>query len=58
MLVYFTQSKVIVPGKAVGETVNLEADVLGKYVENSIGALLTRVEALENKLKALGGDGP
>lgn len=53
MLVAFTQSKIIVPGKVVGDKVNLEADVLGKYVENAVGALSAKVQALEDRLSAL-----
>ncbi|KAK9131776.1 hypothetical protein Scep_011304 [Stephania cephalantha] len=33
MLVAYTQQKVVVASKGVGEKVNLEVDVLGKYVE-------------------------
>eukprot|EP01018_Ginkgo_biloba_P010362 Gb_40885 [translate_table: standard] len=33
MLVSYTQQKVVIPGKKVGNKVNLEVDILGKYVE-------------------------
>eukprot|EP00252_Welwitschia_mirabilis_P011223 TRINITY_DN25264_c0_g1_i1.p1 TRINITY_DN25264_c0_g1~~TRINITY_DN25264_c0_g1_i1.p1 ORF type:complete len:331 (-),score=38.53 TRINITY_DN25264_c0_g1_i1:323-1228(-) len=33
MLVSYTQQKVVIPQKKVGSTVNLEVDILGKYVE-------------------------
>lgn len=33
MLVSYTQQKVLIPLKKVGEKVNLEVDILGKYVE-------------------------
>ncbi|XP_039115762.1 riboflavin synthase [Dioscorea cayenensis subsp. rotundata] len=33
MLVAYTQQKVVIPLKKVGEKVNLEVDILGKYVE-------------------------
>ncbi|GLJ08926.1 hypothetical protein SUGI_0098690 [Cryptomeria japonica] len=33
MLVAYTQQKVVIPGKKVGNKVNLEVDILGKYVE-------------------------
>ena len=33
MLVAYTQQKIVIPKKSVGETVNLEVDVLAKYVE-------------------------
>ena len=32
-LVAYTQQHIIMPGKAVGDAVNIEVDVLGKYVE-------------------------
>lgn len=33
MLVAYTQQKVVIPLKSVGHKVNLEVDILGKYVE-------------------------
>ncbi len=33
-LVSYTQQHIVMPTKAVGEAVNIEVDVLGKYVEN------------------------
>lgn len=33
-LVSYTQSHIVMPTKAVGDGVNIEVDVLGKYVEN------------------------
>ena len=33
MLVDYTQQKVVIPSKEVGQKVNLEVDILGKYVE-------------------------
>ena len=54
MLVEYTQKKIILPMKKVGEEVNLEVDVLGKYSENAIATtLLPRLEALEAKVKSL-----
>lgn len=32
-LVAYTQAHIVLPGRAVGDAVNLEVDVLGKYVE-------------------------
>ncbi len=32
-LVAYTQAHIVMPGKSVGEKVNIEVDVLGKYVE-------------------------
>ena len=53
MLVEYTQKKIIIPGKSVGEKVNLEVDVLGKYSENALAALIPRLEALEAKVESL-----
>ena len=50
MLVSYTQQKIIIPSKAVGDTVNLEVDVTAKYVERSMAAVLSRIEALEAKV--------
>jgi riboflavin synthase len=36
MLVAYTQEKVVMAGKAVGDEVNVEVDMLGKYVEKGI----------------------
>ena len=33
-LVSYTQNHIVLPTKAVGDAVNIEVDVLGKYVEN------------------------
>ena len=40
MLIAFTQQKVIIPLKAVGDEVNLEVDVISKYVERFDGGML------------------
>lgn len=53
MLVEYTQKKIIIPAKLKGDTVNIEVDVLGKYSENALAALLPRVEALEATVEAL-----
>mmetsp|Transcript_35101 Transcript_35101/g.71566 ORF Transcript_35101/g.71566 Transcript_35101/m.71566 type:complete len:282 (-) Transcript_35101:278-1123(-) len=53
MLVAFSQQKIVVPLKDVGATVNLEADVFGKYVERSVSALVDRVDVLEKQVQAL-----
>lgn len=53
MLVAYTQKKIIVPFKEVGDLVNIEVDVLGKYSENAMTALLPRLEALEAKVESL-----
>lgn len=51
MLVSYTQSKIILPKKSVGDTVNLEVDAMAKYVERSMSSLLERMHVLETKLE-------
>ena len=53
MLVDFTQKKIIIPSKDVGGKLNIEVDVLGKYSDNALAALLPRLEALEAKVESL-----
>ena len=53
MLVEYTQKKIIIPQKGIGEKVNLEVDVLGKYSETAMSSLLPRLEALEAKVESL-----
>lgn len=53
MLVEYTQKKIIIPQKGEGEKVNLEVDVLGKYSETAMAALIPRLEALEAKVESL-----
>ncbi len=53
MLVEYTQKKIVIPQKSIGEKVNLEVDVLGKYSENAMASLLPRLEALEAKVESL-----
>ncbi|KAG7370374.1 riboflavin synthase subunit alpha [Nitzschia inconspicua] len=53
MLIEYTQKKIIIPQKQVGEKVNLEVDVLGKYSETALAALIPRLEALEAKVESL-----
>jgi riboflavin synthase len=53
MLVEYTQKKIIIPAKTVGDQVNLEVDVLGKYSETALAAVLPRLEALEAKVASL-----
>ncbi|RLN28595.1 uncharacterized protein C2845_PM05G15690 [Panicum miliaceum] len=43
MLVRYTQDNIVLPTKKVGDKVNLEADILGKYVEKLLAG---RVEAM------------
>jgi riboflavin synthase len=53
MLVGYTQKKIVIPAKLVGEKVNIEVDVLGKYSENALSALVPRLEALEARVESL-----
>eukprot|EP00537_Pseudo-nitzschia_pungens_P008750 CAMPEP_0172364080 /NCGR_PEP_ID=MMETSP1060-20121228/7290_1 /TAXON_ID=37318 /ORGANISM="Pseudo-nitzschia pungens, Strain cf. cingulata" /LENGTH=395 /DNA_ID=CAMNT_0013087001 /DNA_START=218 /DNA_END=1405 /DNA_ORIENTATION=- len=53
MLVEYTQKKIIIPQKKIGEKVNLEVDVLGKYSETAMASLLPRLEALEARVESL-----
>lgn len=53
MLVEYTQKKIIIPAKHVGDPLNIEVDVLGKYSENAIATLLPRIEQLEARVKEL-----
>jgi len=53
MLVEYTQKKIILPEKQVGDEVNIEVDVLGKYAESALAGILPRMEALERKVKEL-----
>lgn len=53
MLVEYTQKKIIIPGKKIGELLNIEVDVLGKYSESAIAAIMPRIDALEAKVKDL-----
>lgn len=53
MLVEYTQKKIIIPAKQPGDKVNLEVDVLGKYSETALAALMPRLEALEAKVETL-----
>lgn len=36
MLIAYTQEKVVMGGKSVGDEVNVEVDMIGKYVEKSV----------------------
>ena len=55
MLVEYTQSKIIIPHKQIGDTVNIEVDVLGKYSERAWEAVVPKMEALERKIEELEG---
>jgi len=51
--VEYTLKKIILPSKKVGDTVNIEVDVLGKYSEQAWEAFVPKMEALEMKVKQL-----
>jgi riboflavin synthase len=51
-LVPHTQKSVVMGSEGPGYVVNLEVDVLGKYVERIIGARLDEIEARLAKLEA------
>ncbi len=53
MLVEYTQKKIVIPSKLEGAKVNLEVDVLGKYSETAMAAIIPRLEALEAKVASL-----
>jgi len=53
MLVEYTQKKIIIPSKEVGDTVNIEVDVLGKYSEQAWEAFVPKMEALERRVREL-----
>lgn len=45
--------KIILPYKKVGDTVNVEVDVLGKYSERAWEAFAPKIEMLEDKVVEL-----
>ncbi len=53
MLIAHTQSKIDLANKPVGATVNVEVDMVGKYVEKSVAAAMGDLEAEGSPLKSL-----
>ena len=53
MLVEYTQKKIVIPQKDIGDPLNIEVDVLGKYSESAIAAVLPRIDELEEKVRQL-----
>ena len=53
MLVEYTQKKIILSFKEMGDTVNIEVDVLSKYSERAWEAFVPKMEALEQKIQEL-----
>lgn len=47
MLIAYTQEKVVMAGKREGEEVNVEVDMVGKYVEKSVRGYLEGLEGGE-----------
>ncbi|ETW08721.1 riboflavin synthase, alpha subunit [Aphanomyces invadans] len=47
MLITHTQQSIVLPTKSVGDLVNLEGDVIGKYAAKSTHAFSERLESLE-----------
>ena len=54
MLIAYTQERVVTAGKRVGEEVNVEVDMVGKYVEKSVRGYF---EGLEKGSREEGGGG-
>ncbi|KAK0618086.1 hypothetical protein B0T17DRAFT_509645 [Bombardia bombarda] len=44
MLIAYTQERVVIAGKKVGDTVNVEVDMTAKYVEKSLSGYLLSLE--------------
>ncbi|KAL5205999.1 hypothetical protein ABZP36_034208 [Zizania latifolia] len=48
MLVRYTQDNIVLPKKKVGDKVNLEADILGKYVEKLLAGRLEAMSKVDS----------
>ena len=59
MLIAYTQEKVVMGGKGVGDEVNVEVDMVGKYVEKSVRGYFEGLGAgeVEKEGKGVGGGG-
>jgi riboflavin synthase len=53
MLIEYTQKKIVVGKKNVGDQVNIEVDVLAKYAEATLAPVLPRLAAMEAKIVEL-----
>ena len=56
MLISYTQEKVVTASKKVGDEVNVEIDVVGKYVEKSVGAYFQGLFGAEDAGNGAGPD--
>ncbi|EOR02771.1 hypothetical protein E3P92_01912 [Wallemia ichthyophaga] len=52
MLIPYTQSQITLSAKKPGNTVNLEVDMVGKYVENAVEALFEEAENVDGEGKS------
>jgi hypothetical protein len=52
MLVGYAK-KIVIPAKLVGEKVVLEVDVLGKYSETALAALIPAIRGFGSKVESL-----
>ena len=69
MMISYTQAKIVTARKGVGEVVNVEVDMVGKYVEKAVRGLFAGMETgagegglermvgriVEGKMRELGG---
>ena len=53
MLIEYTQKKIVVAQKFVGDLVNIEVDVLAKYSQAAVAAIMPRISELEEKMQKL-----
>lgn len=50
MLISYTQEKVVIAGKEVGQTVNVEVDMMAKYAEKAMAGYMLQLEGGGNKV--------
>ena len=50
MLIAYTQAHITLPRKGLGARVNLEVDVIGKYLDRSAAAMMQSVVELGDRL--------
>lgn len=49
MLIEYTQKHIIMPQKTIGQRVNIEVDVMGKYIERSTHGLVYMIETMNTQ---------